>query len=158
MEIDLCTWRDGHVQENDIRRQWDKIWKKVQFSTKFIKKNSSMYPIFIVPFAVLFFSILSYCVSRERWDKWAFLTRPSNPLKTVKNFVKTCVHTVIWVLEEKIIEFFTSYILNCTNHIQNVHAMSSNMNQKLWCWMWITKNLWKFFYDISNNQNQIMYL
>ena len=79
-----------------------------------------MYPIFIVPFAVLFFSILSYCVSRERWDKWAFLTRPSNPLKTVKNFVKTCVHTVIWVLEEKIIEFFTSYILNSTNYIQNV--------------------------------------
>ena len=116
-----------------------------------------MYPLFIVPFAALFFSILSHYVSRERWDKWAFLTRPSNPLKTVKNFVKTCVHTVIWVLEEKIIEFFTSYILNCTNYIQNVHVMSSNMNQKLWCWMWITKNLWKFFYDISNNQNQITY-
>ena len=48
-------------------------------------------------------------------------------------------------------------ILNCTNYIQNVHVMSSNMNQKLWCWMWITKNLWKFFYDLSNNQNQITY-
>ena len=25
LEIDLCTWRDGHVQENDIRTQWAQI-------------------------------------------------------------------------------------------------------------------------------------